>query len=883
MRFKFTFLLLFTSCFLAFSKGTLKPRVLVFIKTAGFHHASMPAGVNAILRLGKDHDFLVDTTSDAALIKESNLVKYAAVVFLNTTGSLLNSNERNDFERYIQAGGGFVGIHAAADAEYDWHWYGRLVGAYFDSHPAIQPAVLHVVDKKHLSTSHLPDEWKRTDEWYNFKDLNKAVHVLITIDEKSYTGGKNGVNHPMAWYHDYEGGRAWYTELGHTDESYTDPAYLKHILGGIKWAIGLHQKLNYAKVTTQPVPEENRFVKTMLVKGTLFEPTEMTILPNFDVLVAQRRGELLLYKNDTKTIKQAGFLNVYWKAHVKNVNAEEGLLGLQSDPDFKNNHYIYVYYSPIDTSVNRLSRFTLVNDSIDNKSEKVIRCHTGGSIAIGPDHMLYVSTGDNSTPFDEQKNPNVHDTHAFAPLDDRPGYQQYDARRSAGNTNDLRGKILRIKIKEDGSYEIPSGNLFKPGQPGTKPEIYVMGNRNPYRISVDRKNNYLYWGEVGPDANKDSLTTRGPRGYDEINQARKAGFFGWPLFIGPNIPYVEYNYATGTSGAAFDPAKPVNNSKNNTGLNILPPAQPAFIWYPYAASTDFPEVGTGGRTAMAGPAYYADLYPKSTRLPDYYDKKVFIYEWIRGWIKAVTLQPNGDFDKMEPFMPATKFNSPIDMETGPDGRIYVLEYGSGWFSKNPDAGLSRLDYNLGNRPPEIKSIFANKAYGQLPLTVTFTVVAHDPENDKMTYIWDLGNGVKKQTILPKLTNTYTKKGNYSVSVDVKDDKNAVVKSKTISVLAGESGPNLKSNLADNNANMAGKNLMLTLDCKSCHKTTEKSIGPAFVDVAKKYPKDKASIDHLVQKITQGGTGVWGDVAMPAHPNLKPAEIKQILKWVFSLK
>ena len=891
MRFKLTLLFILSVLALSFIKIPVKPKVLVFTKTAGFHHASIPAGVKAIIKLGKENNFAVDTTSDASKINESNLANYASVIFLSTTGSLLNNYQQADLERYMQAGGNFVGIHAAADAEYDWYWYGRLVGAYFDSHPQIQPAVLHVTDKNHPSTRALPDEWKRTDEWYNFKKISPDIHVLISIDENSYKGGTNGASHPMAWYHNFEGGRSFYTELGHTDESYTDPTYLKHLLGGIQYAIGNNQKLNYAKATTQRVPEENRFVKTNLVQGVFFEPTEMTILPNLDILVAQRRGEILLYKNSTKKVKQVGFLQAYWKTHVKNVNAEEGVLGMQADPDFKNNHFVYIYYSPADTSVNRLSRFTFVNDTIDNKSEKVVLqlysqreicCHTGGSIAFGKDRQLFLSTGDNSTPFDEDGKP-PYNTHNFAPQDDRPGHQQYDSRRSAGNSNDLRGKILRIKVKEDGSYEIPEGNLFKPGEANTRPEIYVMGDRNPYRLTVDQKNNFLYWGEVGPDANNDSLSTRGPRGYDELNQARKAGFFGWPLFIGPNIPYRPFDYATGKSGEPYDPARPVNNSRNNTGLKVLPPAQPAFIWYPYGESAEFPQVGSGGRTAMAGPVYYTDLYPKSTRYPDYYNKKVVFYEWIRGWIKLLTLQPNGDLDKMEPFMQNTKFNGPIDMETGPDGRIYVLEYGSGWFAKNPDAGLARLDYNVGNRAPEVKNITANKASGTLPFPVTFTVSAKDPENNKLTYTWNLGNGIKKQTTVPKLTYTFTKKGNYTVSVEVKDEQNASTKSKTVTVLAGNFAPDMKVKLADLKANNAGKALMLSLDCKVCHSVNERSIGPAFVQVANKYPKNNASMTHLSNKIIQGGNGVWGDVSMPAHPNLKPADTKQIINWIFSLK
>ena len=214
-------------------------RVLVFSKTAAFRHGSIGVGKIAMLKLGKENGFSVDTTEDAKVFTEDNLKKYNAVVFLSTTGDVLDSYQQAAFERYIQAGGGYVGIHAATDCEYTWPWYGKLSGAYFKSHPKQQMAKLVVSDKTHASTSHLPEIWERYDEWYNFKKAPGAeVNVLISIDEKSYEGGSNGDSHPMAWYHDFDGGRAFYTELGHTNESFAEPLYLKHVLGGIKYAIG---------------------------------------------------------------------------------------------------------------------------------------------------------------------------------------------------------------------------------------------------------------------------------------------------------------------------------------------------------------------------------------------------------------------------------------------------------------------------------------------------------------------------------------------------------------------------------------------------------------------------------------------------------------------
>src|SRR5690554_5740230 len=545
-------LFLFAAC----SQRSGTPKILVFSKTAGFYHESIPAGIAAIQKLGQENGFEVDTTKDASKFNEENLKQYSAVVFLSTTGDVLDIYQEADFERYIQAGGGFVGIHAAADTEYEWKWYGRLVGGYFadhpginDPHPNVQAGLLDIVDQTHPSTGFLPEQWERTDEWYSYKEFNDDVNVLITLDEDSYQGGLEMGTHPISWYHEYDGGRAFYIGGGHTIESFEEELFLRHVLEGIKYAIGENKKLDYSKATSKKVPDEDRFTKNVFVRGEFTEPTEMTILPNLDILIAQRRGEVLLYKNGDSAVNEVAKLQVYWKTEVQGVNAEEGLMGIQADPNFAENNFVYLFYSPTDTSTNRLSRFKFVDDQLDLESEKMILefysqrdicCHTGGSIAFGSDGLLYLSTGDNATPFNQPNQPFVN--RGYAPLDDRPGFEQYDAARSSGNTNDLRGKIIRIKVLEDGSYEIPEGNLYPEGTEKTLPEIYIQGNRNPYRISIDQKSNFLYWGEVGPDANVDSLKTRGPMGYDEINQAWEAGFFGWPFFIADNYPYHQYDY-----------------------------------------------------------------------------------------------------------------------------------------------------------------------------------------------------------------------------------------------------------------------------------------------------------------------------------------------------
>ncbi len=776
----------------------IPPRILIFSKTEGFRHQCIPVATAALRKLCYDNGIAVDTTEDAADFTEKNLRRYNAVVFLCTTGDVLNPAQETDFQRYIQAGGGYVGIHSATDTEYGWTWYGGLAGGYFNGHPAQQNATLIVRDHDHPATKHLGDTWPRFDEWYNFKNLNPNVKVLLTIDEKTYQGGTNGDNHPMAWCHEYDGGRAFYTALGHTNESYADPVFLQHVLGGIKYAIGKKKRLNYVACRTPEQPDPTRFVKTVLVSD-LTEPMQFGMLPDGKVLLIERRGAIKLYDPATALINVVYKLPVYSKE-------EDGLMGLAIDPDWERNHWIYLYYSPAtDESVNQLSRFVFAGDSLDRASEKIMLkvgvqrlecCHAGGCLRYAADGYLYLSAGDNTNPFASE---------GYAPIDERPGRGPWDAQKSSANTNDLRGKIMRIKPLEDGSYICPAGNLFNKQdlhitegplpderriaenrERGGRPEIYVMGCRNPFRTSVDVRRNLLFWGEVGPDAGEPD-STRGPAGHDEVNRARAAGFFGWPYFVGDNKPYRHYDFTTNKPGPYFDPRHPVNDSPNNTGARDLPPAQPAFIWYPYGNSPDFPLVGNGGRNAMAGPVYYCDQYPAETRFPDYYDGKLITYDWMRSWMMAVTIDSMGNFSRMEPFGDSIRLSRPMDMFVDKNGSLWVLEYGTQWFSSNPDARISRVDYVRGNRPP-IPVLQADKTAGAAPCAVVFsTAGTRDYDDDRLTYELDFGDQTPPWTIrdfrpaahagmvkvvkknpLDSIIHVFQKPGTYEVSLKVTD-------------------------------------------------------------------------------------------------------------------
>ena len=776
-------------------------RALVFSKTEGFRHQSIDAGKKALTQMAAEKNFAIDFTEDAAQFVTNNLKKYNAVIFLSTTGDVLNNDQQSEFERYIQAGGGFVGIHAAADCEYDWPWYGRLVGAWFLDHPMpnnIQTGKFYVVDKNNFATQGMPDTFERKDEFYSFKNIDPSIHVLVKIDETSYKGGKNGDNHPMSWYHDFDGGRSFYTNMGHTDETYSEPLFLTHLWQGLHYAMGGDNPsaLDYSKSK----PEENRFTKVVL-EEKLNEPVELSVLNDGRILFVERHGAVKLYNIKTKTLKTIATIPVstkYKDKDGKTSEAEDGLLGLNKDPNFAKNHWIYMYYSDPDKSQNILTRYTLVGDVLDLKSKKVLLtvatqreqcCHTGGSIAWDKDGNLFLSTGDNTSPR----------ATTYAPIDEREGRSPWDAQKSSGNTNDLRGKILRIKPQPDGTYTIPDGNLFPKGEEKTRPEIYVMGNRNPYRIAVDKESGFLYWGEVGPDANNaDSL--KGPAAQDEIGQARKAGNFGWPYFVGDNKAYYHWDFAANKTGPLFDAAKPINNSPNNTGLHELPPAQKAFIWYPYGESKEFPLVGTGGRTAMAGPVFHSDEFKNAPRaFPKYYDGKLFIYEWMRGWIMAVTMDKDGNYVSMERFMPSYKFSNPMDMEFADNGDLYMLEYGSGWFTANDDARLIRIEYNGGNRKPQIE-IASDKMGGALPFSVNLTSAGtKDADGDTLKYSWKVTskNGYTKTINEPDAKLTFAKAGVYKATLTVSDNKGGV-STQSMELTAGNEAPVVTFDIGKNN-------------------------------------------------------------------------------------
>ena len=682
--------------------------------------------------------------------------------------------------------------------------------------------------------------------------------------------------------------------------------------------------------------DTNRLVKTQL--GAHFdEPLEIAVAPDGRVVIIERKGAVKMYVPSANEVKRISSIPVFF-------GVEDGLLGVALDPHFDTNNFIYFYYSPAgDKPIQRVSRFVLKGERLDLNAEKILLeiptqrkecCHSAGSLAFGPDENLFIAVGDNTNP---------HNPGYYNSIDERKGREYWDAQRTAGNTNDFRGKILRIHPEPNGTYTIPKGNLFPKGTPKTKPEIYVMGCRNPYRIGVDPKNGWLYWGDVGQNTIDDPK--RGPISYDEWNLAREPGFFGWPYFAGPNAPYADFDFATEKIGPFFDPEKPVNNSVNNTGLENLPPAKSALIWYSYDQSKLFPHLGTGGKSPIGGPVFYTGQYKDrindTTRhLHAHFNNKVFIAEWLRDWINVLTIGEDGKLDSIEPFMSSTTFHHPIDLEIGPDGVLYVLEYGTNWFARNADAGLYKIEYLRGNRSPIVKAS-ADKTAGSIPLTVKFSSKgSFDPDSSALQYKWYFdGEGVQASEADPSFT--FSKPGLYKVRL-VAEDKQGKTAQSAIQIMAGNAEPQITFNVRHGNKGFYWPNRPIEYeievndkedgslsggqipdssvkatiafstmgtditmvaqshetgmpgepdfepirasDCKACHSMDQKSVGPSYLAISARYKKDSATIKKLAAKVIEGGSGVWGnDHAMSAHPQIPQQRAEEIVAYILSLK
>ncbi|MET9054080.1 ThuA domain-containing protein [Streptomyces bacillaris] len=760
-------------------------RVLVYSEVTNFTHDSIPAGIEAVRKLGAEHGFEVEATDDSAVFNDADLGRFQAVVFNNTnstpeSGDLLNADERAALQRFIRAGGGWVGVHAASASERDWEWYEGLVGAIFDQHPAVQTGRIKVLDRAHPSTEHLPELWERTEEWYNWRsNPTSKVHTLAQIKVRDgITGLDEGVDHPFSWCQNYDGGRSWFTAGGHDRAAFQEEGFVNHLLGGIRWAAGAAEGDCTATRT-------GSFQRTALATSDLADPFELAVAPDRRVFFAQRTGKLKVV--DQVTMKVSTALDFAYTPEM--TSQSDGLLGLTLDPGFAENNWLYLLYSDKVEKRLNLSRFTVDGDAVDPASEKRLltvptlrgegraNSHMAGSLTFDKDGNLYAATGDNTDPFASD---------GFTPIDEGEGRRAWDAQMTAGNTNDLRGKILRITPQDDGTYTVPEGNLFAPGTEKTRPEIYAMGMRNPFRITTDPRSGALMVADYGPDA-RAAVADRGPEGTVEYMRITEAGNFGWPYCIGNNTPFNDYDFATKTSGPTFDCSAPVNDSPNNTGLRELPPAQPATVWYAYSASAQFPELGTGGGGPMAGPVYAYD--PDNnyrTKFPAYFEGKAFNYELTRQWFKTFSYQSEdqsfsdprfepvraGDLHSINGIFEDMEWNQPFDADFGPDGALYVIDFGlgsgTGRGGSNEGAGIYRIDYVGDGRLPDAK-LSVDRDSGPAPLTVNFSSEGSGlflSGDQPVQYAWDFDGDGTTDSTEANPSHTYTAKGLHTARLTV---------------------------------------------------------------------------------------------------------------------
>lgn len=557
----------------------------------------------------------------------------------------------------------------------------------------------------------------------------------------------------------------------------------------------------------------SNYEKVTLTKDT-GEPIDMAVLPDRRVLTTARNGDIRLVDPDAGTTRVVNTIATY-------NNSEDGLQTVTLAPDFEESGWVYLYYAPRTMTgpyptttpsgsapntlpagqteaywdqwkgYNQLTRvkWDEAADKLDLATEQVILkvevqrgqcCHVAGDVDFDDQGNLYLATGDNTPAGTPGAN-------GFAPNNDAPGFNPgFDSRRGAGNTNDLRGKILRIAVQEDGSYTIPEGNLFAPGTDGTRPEIFAMGLRNPFRIDVDAATGSVSWGDYGPDAGAPN-PERGPMGYVEwqttaIDEPINGG---WPYCTGDQFNYNEWDFETATPGDFFDCAAGAeNNSRWNTGLSTVPPAKAATLYYgdnnthqPWPELTDFSPAG--GQGPMGGPVYHYDAdNPSPTKFPEYWDGKAFFAEFSQDYLAAFTVDwPSGPVSHIEQFLPNTDLetnrqpitDSPIDIEFGPDGSLYVLDYGDGFFRANPDAGLYRIDYSVGNKAPRADIVADPISSSSAPLTVDFDGSGSvDPEGGALTYEWDLDGDGTFDATGATTSHTYDELGSYTARLRVTD-------------------------------------------------------------------------------------------------------------------
>jgi cytochrome c len=649
--------------------------------------------------------------------------------------------------------------------------------------------------------------------------------------------------------------------------------------------------------------DASRFEKEVLAAG-LSDPLQLDIALDGRVFFIERKGAVKMWEPASRRTVTIGDFPA-------STAGDAGALGLTLARDFEKSGHLYTIRVPAQGAARLvLARFTLEGEKLSDEREVLTiplgkggdQFHCGAGLGWDAQGKLIVSVGDNMAPQDV---PAIHTQDAGR-----------DARGTAGNSQELRGKILRITPKPDGTYGIPAGNLFKDAAQG-RPEVFAFGVRNPFRVTCDAKTGFVIWGDVGGNVRTD--LDLGPEGFDELNVTREPGFFGWPFVAGPNLPWRPFEPKTlKPAGEFFDPSKIINDSGTNTGMKQLPPARPAVFYYGNVASKEWPFAGSGGRSITGGVVYRKPATAGESRLPDEWEGVYIFGEWMRNWVAAARFDKTGQLVKAERVLENLTFKRAADFKIGPDGALYIAEEGDRWTGNN-ESQITRVIYHRGNRLPR-PSLNTDRKAGKLPLEITFDASAsHDPDGGPLKFTWEFGDGKKSDGV--KATHVFTTAGVWPVTLTVTDADGARA-AVMENVAAGNEAPEVKftapldggfvegkdiawnvgatdaedgavpverlliqmekRNRAATEETHPGLALMKRTTCFACHNATDQSAGPAYTAVAAKYAADSGARARLQAKIISGGAGAWGTLPMPPHPQHTPQEAALMVDWVLSL-
>lgn len=699
------------------AKRPAPPTVLIVTASEGKRSSLARVADQRLARAARAEGLRPVLVKSRSRLKAPAIRRAGAVVLATGRGTVLSPAIEDALNKRVRAGGGLVILGSSASAQPRSQDYATLVGAEVKGADRSQSAEVQWVDKVHPATAQLPRRWRVAHPWVSLeRNPTGRVHVLGWVDEKSYAPAEElamGVEHPVTWCRDLGEGRTVTSTMGLTKQVWASSVWRRFLRGALAYAAGRRSGDCGATVWSN--------WQRTVVDADITDGTQLDVGPDGRVYYIEHLASTLkIYDPKTDMIKRAGFI-----PSVPGLG--QGLLGLAIDPNFVKTRWVYVYYH-LEGLIGRLSRFTLdKNDRLNLLSEKVLLRiyntgidHNGGGMEMTRDGDLFLAIGANDLP------------HADGLYGSRGAHSpvistilQTNSEVTTQNTLSLLGKVLRIHPEPDGTYTIPKGNMFPPGTPGTLPEIYTMGHRNAFHVKYDDVTGELLEGDVGPDALVDD-PARGPKGYDEFNLIKEPGNYGWPFCVGPNLPYRDIDSVTGLgTGEYFDCENIVNPT--SPGLKELGPAKKPWVWYPYGVGEDFPEMseawdgGTdGGRLAIPGPKYRAF---EGSKMPLFYDGSWFIADWARNWLKHIVTDEKGDVLRIQRFAPNRGVQAPIDMDLGPDGSLYVIEWGGQVLPIGNPAAAKVVRYQYVPRCGTCAPTIAGGGGGGLGLSLAGSVIS----------------------------------------------------------------------------------------------------------------------------------------------------------------